>query len=68
MIIFDIIAAAAVEGLLITRNSKVLGKRVSGVNVTDEMLRMVRRLLLVTEIEQFVGNFQDPSRIANCKE
>ena len=46
----------------------MLGKRVSGVNVTDEMLRMVRRLLLVTETEQFVGNFQDPSRIADCKE
>ena len=31
----------------------MLRKRVSGVNVTDGMLRMVRRLLLVAEIEQF---------------
>ena len=48
---FDILAA--VEGFLIPRTRKVLRKRVSGINAIDRMLRMVARLLLVAEIEQF---------------
>ena len=46
----------AVEGFLIPRTRKVLRKRVSGINAIDWMLRMVARLLLVAEIEQFEGN------------
>ena len=34
----------------------MLRKRVSGINAIDWMLRMVARLLLVAEIEQFEGN------------
>ena len=44
------------EGFLIPRTRKVLRKRVAGINAIDWMLRMVARLLLVAEIEQFEGN------------
>ena len=47
----DIIAV--VEALLTPRTSKLLRKRVSGINAIDMMLWMVARLLLVAEIEQF---------------
>ena len=44
---------AAMEALLIPRTRKVLRNRVSGINAIDMLLRMVTRLRLVAEIEQF---------------